>query len=76
MLEGIDIAIGFQTLFTAVKKKIIHFYDIDQALPLKIMDMTERSHASISQRMHHQMGHIRNFGPIFACIKLRVFDIV
>ncbi|KAH7055048.1 hypothetical protein BKA57DRAFT_434661 [Linnemannia elongata] len=32
MLDGIDIAIGFQTLFTAVKKKTIHIYDIDQAL--------------------------------------------
>ncbi|KAF9949714.1 hypothetical protein BGZ72_008563 [Mortierella alpina] len=30
MLEGIDVTIGFQSLFTAVKKKTV--YDIDQAL--------------------------------------------
>ena len=31
-LDGIDVAIGFQTLFTAVKKKTVHIHDIDQAL--------------------------------------------
>ncbi|KAH7028523.1 hypothetical protein BKA57DRAFT_252646 [Linnemannia elongata] len=32
MLDGIDVTIGFQSLFTAVKKKAVYIYDIDQAL--------------------------------------------
>lgn len=31
-LDGIDVAIGFQPLFTAVKKKKVYIHDIDQAL--------------------------------------------
>ncbi|KAG0012323.1 hypothetical protein BGZ82_002638, partial [Podila clonocystis] len=32
MLDGIDVTIGFQRLFTAVKKKTVYIHDIDQAL--------------------------------------------
>ncbi|KAF9578551.1 hypothetical protein BGW38_005590 [Lunasporangiospora selenospora] len=32
MLDGIDVAIGFQSLFTAVRKKTVYIHDIDQAL--------------------------------------------
>ncbi|KAG0345522.1 hypothetical protein BG005_001272 [Podila minutissima] len=32
VLEGIDVAIGFQSFFTAVKKKTVYIHDIDQAL--------------------------------------------
>ncbi|KAK3842386.1 MAG: hypothetical protein J3R72DRAFT_508785 [Linnemannia gamsii] len=49
MLEGIDIAIGFQTLFTAVKKKTIYFYDIDQALSGVILLNKE---GSMVQKLH------------------------
>ncbi|KAF9307967.1 hypothetical protein BG003_011802, partial [Podila horticola] len=32
MLDGIDVTIGFQSLFTAVRKKTVYIHDIDQAL--------------------------------------------
>ncbi|KAG0009659.1 hypothetical protein BGZ81_003260, partial [Podila clonocystis] len=32
MLDGVNVAIGFQSLFTAVKKKTVYIHDIDQAL--------------------------------------------
>lgn len=32
VLEGIDVAVGFQSFFTAVKKKMVYIHDIDQAL--------------------------------------------
>ncbi|KAF9137090.1 hypothetical protein BGX30_010578 [Mortierella sp. GBA39] len=32
MLDGVDVAVGFRSFFTAVKKKTVYIHDIDQAL--------------------------------------------
>ncbi|KAF9323223.1 hypothetical protein BGZ91_003763, partial [Linnemannia elongata] len=51
MLDRIDIAIGFQTLFTVVKKKTIHIYDVDQALARPGVILLNKE-GSMIQRLH------------------------
>ncbi|KAF9536490.1 hypothetical protein EC957_010659, partial [Mortierella hygrophila] len=51
MLDGIDIAIGFQTLFTAVKKKTTYIYDIDQALARSGVILLDKEGSTI-QKLH------------------------
>ncbi|KAF9272526.1 hypothetical protein BGZ68_002331 [Mortierella alpina] len=51
VLDGIDIATGFQPLFTAVKKKAIHICDIDQALARSGVILLNKE-GSIIQKLH------------------------
>ncbi|KAF9946561.1 hypothetical protein BGZ72_000230 [Mortierella alpina] len=51
MLDGIDIATGFQPLFTAVKKKAVRICDIDQALARSGVILLNKEGSAI-QKLH------------------------